>query len=131
MLTCKLLAVVSLGVTLLATVGCGGASGGCQPVGITVSPSTAAANHAAAAPGNSQVFSAIIQLGGGAVCPAAELAALKNSNWTASDPSVHLSASPATQVTATCAAAVTNPVTITATAADNSGFTGQAALTCN
>ena len=104
-------------------------SGGCRPIGINVGPATATANHAAAAPGNSQVFSATQELGGGSVCPA--VLALVNSNWTASDPSVHLSASPTTQVTATCTATVANPVTIMATAADGSGFTGQASLTCN
>jgi hypothetical protein len=54
-----------------------------------------------------------------------------NSNWTVSDPSVQLSASQATQVTATCTAAVTTPVTITATPVSGEMFTGKASLTCN
>ena len=78
----RLFAVVSLGLILLITVGCGGSgSGTCQPVGINVSPSTATADHAAAAPGNSQVFSATEELGGGGACPSAT-GALINSNWT-------------------------------------------------
>lgn len=100
----------------------------CQVVGLSISPAIAAASHTAAAPGNSQMFSAFDRFQG--VCGLAA-AALINSNWTASDPSVHLSASPSGQVTATCTAAVANPVTLTATAADGSGLTGQAALTCN
>jgi hypothetical protein len=124
MFTLRLLAVMSLGVTLLATAGCGGNGVvRCQLFGLNVTPSTATANHAAAVPGNSQVFSA------SDLCGAT--GALISSNWTASDPSIHLSASPTTQVTATCTAALTNPVTITATAADGSMKTGQASLTCN
>jgi hypothetical protein len=129
----RLFAVVSFGVILLITVGCGGASGTCQPVAINVGPLTATANHAAAAPGNSQVFSATEQLGGGSACPAVS-GALISSNWTASDPSVQLSASPTNQVTAICTATVAN-VTITATsaapAANGSTLTGHASLTCN
>lgn len=127
----RLFAVVSLGLILLITVGCGGSgSGTCQPVAINVNPPTASADHAAAAPGNSQVFSATEQLGGGGACPSAT-GALINSNWTASDPSVHLSPSPTNQLTATCTAMVGSPVTIAATAADGSGLTGHASLTCN
>jgi hypothetical protein len=84
----------------------------------------------AAAPGNSQTFSASFQVKNNPGCPAVT-AALVNSNWTVSDPSVHLSSSPNTHVTATCAAAVSNPVAITATPADGEMFTGQASLTCN
>ena len=125
----RLFAVVSFGVILPITVGCGGGSGECKPVGINVGPATATADHTAPAPGNNQVFSATEALGGGSACPAIT-GALINSNWTASDPSVHLSASPTNQVTATCTAAVAS-VTITATAADGSGLTGHATLTCN
>jgi hypothetical protein len=128
MFTSRLFVVVSLGVTLLITVGCGGSN--CQIVGLNVAPPTAAANHTATAPSNGQTFSASDQFKG-ACLGSAGTAALINSNWTASDPSVHLSASPAGQVTATCTAALANPVTITATAADGSGHTGQASLTCN
>jgi hypothetical protein len=84
----------------------------------------------AAAPGNSQTFSASFQVKNNPGCPAVT-AALVNSNWTVSDPSVHLSSSANTHVTATCAAAVSNPVAITATPADGEMFTGQASLTCN
>ena len=94
MLTSRLFAVVSLGLTLPGTVGCGGSN--CQIVWLNVTPQTAAANHTAAAPSNSQTFIAVDQFNG-----ACQLTAgLINSNWTASDPSVHLSASPTTQVTA-------------------------------
>jgi hypothetical protein len=123
MLTSRLFAVVALVVTLLGTEGCGGNSSvTCNVAGLNVTPATATANHAAAAPGNSQVFSASTRCGAGA---------LVSSNWMASDPSVHLSSSPTSMVTATCTAAVTSPVTVTATAADGSMQSGQASLTCN
>ncbi|HZQ94327.1 MAG TPA: hypothetical protein VFA67_04910 [Candidatus Sulfotelmatobacter sp.] len=76
------------------------------------------------------MFSASYVVKGGSGCPAV-LAALVNSNWTVSDPSVHLSSSPATQLTATCTAAVSKPVAITAAPANGEKFIGQASLTCN
>lgn len=129
MLASRLFVVVSLGIILFITVGCGGGSGTCTTVGINVGPQTATVSHTATAPGNSQVFSATEQLGGGSACPSTT-GALINSNWTASDPSVHLSASPTNQATATCTAAVSN-VSITATAADNTSLIGHATLNCN
>ena len=127
----KLLLAVPLSMVLVSTIGCGGASSSdCGPNGLNVGPSAAAVNHAAAPPGNSQVFSASFQFKANPGCPAIT-AALVNSNWTASDPSVHLSAPQATQVTATCTAAVATPVTITATPVSGEMFTGKASLTCN
>jgi hypothetical protein len=63
------------------------------------------------------------------VCTA-NAAAPVSSNWTASDPSIHLSASPTTQVTATCTATLANPATIRAVAVSDQTLTGQASLTC-
>lgn len=130
MLTCRLLAGVSLGASLLATIGCGGQGSDCGVSGLNVLPSIATADHVAAPPGNGQTFSASFQFKNNAGCPAVT-AALVNSNWTASDPSVHLSSSPTTMVTATCTAAVATPVNITATPADGQMFTGRGSLTCN
>lgn len=119
---------VCLGVSILTIMGCGGNSSNCQVVALNVGPSTATVSHTAVAPNNSQTFSAISKFQG--LCPEAT-AALVSSNWTASDPSVHLSSFPATQVTATCTGAVPNPVTITATSADGRMLTGTASLMCN
>lgn len=125
----KLLLAVLLSMVLASTIGCGG-SPDCGVNGLNVGPSAATVNHASTAPGNSQVFSASFQFKNSPGCPAIT-AALVNSNWTASDPSVHLSAPQATQVTATCTAAVATPVTITAIPVTGEMFTGKASLTCN
>ncbi|HSK42979.1 MAG TPA: hypothetical protein VLA83_03715 [Candidatus Binatia bacterium] len=87
-------------------------------------------DHTAAAPGNGTTFSASGLFTGSAVC-AVNASALVNSNWTVSDPSVHLSASPTMQVTAPCTAAVASPVTIQATSASDATLTGKATLMCN
>src|SRR5215472_11882022 len=118
-----------LAVSLLATVGCGGSS--CNVDSLVVTPPTATLSHTAAAPGNSQTFNAVNHIGGGGGVCTGNAAALRISNWTVSDPSVHLSSSPAPTVTATCTAAVTSPVTVTATSVDGQNLTGQASLNCN
>jgi hypothetical protein len=117
---------------LLFMIGCGMNTPDCGVSGIAVGPQTAMVDHTAAAPGNTQVFSATVQFKANNGCAiAAGTAALVNSNWTVSDPSVHLSQSPTGQVTATCTATVATPVNITATSADSNMFTSKAALTCN
>ena len=127
----KILVAVLLSAPLVSTMGCGGTgSPDCGVIGLNIGPSAATVDHAAAPPGNSQTFSATFQFKNSPGCPAVT-AALVNSNWTVSDPSVRLSASQATQVTATCTAAVASPVTITATPASGEMFTGKASLTCN
>jgi hypothetical protein len=125
----RFFAGVSLGVGLLATMGCGG-SPGCAITGLNVVPSTATADHAAAAPGNHQVFTAAFTTSGD--CRGVGTLVAPNANWTASDPSVHIFPStPSILMTATCTAAVAGPVTITATPATGQMFTGRATLTCN
>ena len=126
----KILLVLLLSVVLVSTIGCGGVSPDCGVNGLNVGPSAATVNHAVAPPSNSQVFSASFQFKNNPGCPAIT-AALVNSNWTVSDPSVHLSTPQAMQVTATCTAAVATPVTITATPVSGEMFTGKASLTCN
>ncbi|HET8891246.1 MAG TPA: hypothetical protein VFQ41_20245 [Candidatus Angelobacter sp.] len=126
----KLLFAVLLSMAFVSSIGCGGGSPDCGVSGLNITPFSAAVNHVAAPPGNSQVFSASFQFKNNPGCPAVT-AALVNSNWTASDPSVQLSAPQATQVTATCTAGVALPVTITATPVSGGTFTGQASLTCN
>lgn len=125
----KILFVVLLPLAFVSTIGCGGVSPDCGVNGLNVGPSAATVNHAAP-PGNSQVFSASFQFKNSPGCPAIT-AALVNSNWTVSDPSVQLSAPQSRQVTATCTAAVAAPVTITATQVGGEMFTGKASVTCN
>ena len=131
MFATRAFASFSLSVGLLATVGCGGrpsrSSPNCGVTGLNVTPSAATADHAAAAPGNSQTFGGSLQFNPGCAVPAN----LVLFNWTASDPSVHLSSSPTAAVTATCTAAVTNPVTIAATPGNGMNVTGRGTLTCN
>ena len=125
----KLLAGVCLSLALPLTISCGGAPD-CGVTGMVVGPASATVSHAAAAPANSQTFSATVKFKSQNGCIGIATAALVVSNWTASDPSVHLSPSPSGQVTATCTAALANPVTITATQASGGTFTGQASLVC-
>jgi len=123
------LSVLALAAAVQITA-CGGNSTdmNCSVVGLQVGPTTSTVNHTATPPGNSQMFSATFRFTGSR-CTAAT-AALINSNWSASDPSVQLSASQATQVTATCTTAVANPVTITAQQVGGQQFTATATLTC-
>jgi len=125
---CRFFVVAFLGATILPAVGCGGSSN-CDAIGLQIGPATAMVNHTAAAPANSQQFSATFQLKDG--CAGIATAALVISNWSASDPSVALSASPSGMVTATCTAAVAGPVTITANQVGGQMLTGKAMLTCN
>lgn len=129
MFASKIFFAVLLSLAFVSTIGCGGTSSpDCGPIGLNVAPPSATVDHAAVAPGNSQTFTASFKFNN-VGCPAVT-AALVNSNWTVSDPSVHLSASQAAQVTATCTAAVASPVTITATPVSGEMFTGMASLTC-
>ena len=129
MFVSKTLFAILLSLAFVLTIGCGGGSPDCGVNGLNVGPSAATVSHAAP-PGNSQTFSASFQFKNSPGCPAIT-AALVNSNWTVSDPSVQLSAPQATQVAATCTAAVAAPVTITATQVGGEMFTGKASLTCN
>ena len=124
----KIFPSVFLLALLFQAAGCGDSSDqNCNVAGINVGPNAATVNHSAVPPGNSQQFSASVKFAG--LCTAAT-AALVNSNWTASDPSVQLSASPTTQVTATCTAAVASPVTITAHQVGGQQATATATLNC-
>ncbi len=126
----KVLLSIPVAAIFISSLGCGGSimSDPCTVVGLNISPPTATVNHAAAPPANSQSFGANPRFSG--VCGAGTAVQI-NSNWTVNDPSVHLSATQGTTVTATCTAAVGSPVTVTATSADGRMLTGQAMLTCN
>ena len=108
--------------------GCGGVNNNCVSIGMAVTPGSATADHAAAAPRNGQTFEALsMTMGHG--CEGTS--ALVPSNWTTSDDSVQLSASPSGQVTAICTAAVPGPITISATSNDSRKLSSQATLVCN
>lgn len=127
----KIILSALLAALSLSTIGCGGnMMPNCGMVGLNVTPSSMTINHASAPPGNGQTFSASSQSAVNPGCPAVT-AALVISNWTVSDPSVHLSATQGTMVTATCTAALASPVTVTATSANGQMFMGTAMLTCN
>jgi hypothetical protein len=126
----RFLAGLLLSAALLACAGCGGtSSSNCKTTALRITPSSMTVNHTAAPPANSQIFTATGLISGNGVCTG-NTAAMVSANWTASDPSIQLSASPTTQVTATCTAALTSPATIRAVAASDQTLTGQASLTC-
>src|SRR5881227_1697859 len=81
----RTLTCVCIGLVLIGAFGCGGAAD-CGPVGVSVSPNTATADHTAAQPGNQQQFVAfnsfLIKQG----CPAITAAILNNVTWSTSDP---------------------------------------------
>ena len=90
----KLLARFLLSAALLAGAGCGGStSNNCKLTALNVTPPSMTVNHAAAPPANSQSFTSSGLLTGNGVCTG-NTAAMISSNWTASDPSIQLSASP-------------------------------------
>lgn len=101
----------------------------CRLTSLNVAPPSATADHAAATPANGQVFTASNHFTGSGPC-VQNAAMMVNANWTVSDPSVHLSATQGNHVTATCTAAVAEPVTIKATAVSDPKLTGQSSLTC-
>jgi len=124
---------ICIGLVLIAALGCGGA-GDCGPVGVSVSPNTAAADHSTAPPGNQQKFVAFNSFPVKQGCPAITAAMLNNVTWSTSDPSdVSISNTQGpTYGVATCINAVSGSVTITATQPQQDGgtFTGAASLTC-
>jgi len=104
-------------------------AGECTVTALNVAPPSATADHAAAAPANGQIFTASNHFTGSGPCTQ-NASMMVNANWTVSDPSVHLSATEGSHVTATCTATLDKPVTVTATAVSDPKLTGQAMLTC-
>lgn len=115
--------------TLMLSIPGWGNSSDCKLVGVRVAPPSTQADHTAAAPANGKVFTASNRFGGNGPCTA-NTAMMVNANWTVSDPSVQLSSTHGTHVTATCTAALKKPATITATSASDKMLTGQAELIC-
>lgn len=87
-----------------------------------VSPGSATADHAAAAPGNQQKFTATeAPAGTGTGCILPQYIKLAQPDWTSSDP-LNVSISSAkdlTNGTATCTGTTSGAVTLTATSTDN------------
>ena len=129
----RILTCVCVGLVLIVAVGCGGAPD-CGPVGVSVSPNTATADHTAAPPGNQQQFFAFNSFPIKQGCAAITAAILNNVTWSTSDPGdVSISNTQgSTYGVATCINAGSSPVTITATQSRQGGsaFTGTASLTC-
>jgi hypothetical protein len=129
----RMLACVCIGLVLIVAVGCGG-SADCGPVGVSVSPNTATADHTAASPHNQQQFFATNNFPIKQGCAAITAAILNKVTWSTSDPGdVSISNTQgSTYGVATCISAVSSPVTITATRPRLGGstFTGTASLTC-
>ena len=116
--------------SFIIVAGSGSASASdCRVTALNVAPPSAAADHAAAAPANGQVFTVSNHFTGSGPC-SQNAAMMVNANWTVSDPSVHLSANQGNHVTATCTAALAKPVRIKATAVSDPKLTGESILTC-
>ncbi len=129
----RTLTCVCVGLVLIGAFGCGDAAD-CGPVGVSVSPNTATADHTAAQPGNQQQFVAFNSFPIKRGCPAITAAILNNVTWSTSDPgnvSISNTQGPTCGV-ATCINSVSSAVTITAAQPRQGGstFTGTASLTC-
>jgi len=129
------LSVVSSLLFTCAGCGTGTVNTNCSATGITVSPATGTADHAASAPANSFQFAANNVLPSGCAQAAVIVpGGNAGATWTVSD-TVHATISNAkdsTNGTATCIAADSVPITVTATATSSAGqtFTATATLTC-
>ncbi len=102
-----------------------GGAADCGPVGVSVSPNTATADHTAAQPGNQQQFVAFNSFPIKQGCPAITAAILNNVTWSTSDPgnvSISNTQGPTCGV-ATCINSVSSAVTITATQRRQGGST--------
>jgi hypothetical protein len=118
---------------IIFCIGCGGKSQvDCTPLDLAVSPQTATADHAAAAPGNQISFIAFDGLRPG--CPPTPGPIRTDLKWSVSD-TVNTKIGNTLNVdygVATCINATPSPVTVTATGTNGLGTTimGTATLTC-
>src|SRR5205814_9004124 len=111
----RTLTCVCVGLVLIGAFGCGDAAD-CGPVGVSVSPNTATANHTAAQPGNQQQFVAFNSFPIKQGYPAITAAILDNVTWSTSDPgNVSISNTHGPTCGATCINSVSRAVTISAT----------------
>ena len=134
-LICSLLIGSAL---LLASCGTGTDTQSCSAIGITVGPSNATADHAAAAPGDRVQFFANAVVPSGCATAAVALNGTTGLRWSVSDTDhVAISNTPATvdgtNGTATCIGSAPNPVTVTATFTEpttKANLTATASLVC-
>ena len=119
---------------VIVSAGCGGKSQvvDCTPLDLAVSPQTATADHAAAAPGNQISFIAFDGLRPG--CPPTPGPIRTDLKWSVSD-TVNTKIGNTLNVdygVATCINATPSPVTVTATGTNRLGstITGAATLAC-
>lgn len=124
--------VVALSAVLML-VGCGSSSHDCTPTPlvVTVSPSSATANHTAAAPGNQAQFT-FTTTGGevGSSCAVSNQAVVET-QWASTD-STDISFSDPSKGLATCTGATSGAATVSVTTGKNGAIgKGTASLTCN
>jgi hypothetical protein len=125
------LKLVSLAIAVLIAAGCGQRN--CRLTALSVGPSSATADHLAAAPGNQVQFFATAIVPNG--CASAACVNCSGQTWTVSDPdNVSISNNINNNGTATCVGATNGAATVTATApvrtATTQTVTGNATLTC-
>lgn len=130
----KPLRLASLAVTaFLVSLGCGGSRQNCNLTALSVSPSSATADHATSTPGNQvQFFAGPVTKG---QCSAVACVNCWGQTWTVSDAvNVSISNNANDNGTATCLGATNGAVTITATAPvsgkSTQTVTGTATLIC-
>ncbi len=129
--------LVLAGCSVLLT-GCGAVTDPCSySTVLTVSPTTATADHMAAAPGNQQQFvsgtSEVAKGSSTTGCAVPAVIAVAHPVWTNPDPQAITisSANDATNGTAVCTAATSGPVTLTATTGSGTTvLTSTVSLTC-
>ncbi len=115
--------------------GCGAGSSGCTLTeNLAVSPASATADHSSASPGNQIHFTAFVSPSAPPGCPIPEWVAQATPVWTNPEP-LEISISSAQSVNnglATCLAATSGPVTLTATIPDpgTTPITKTTTLTC-
>jgi hypothetical protein len=118
---------------VLVSVGCGNTPQSCDLTGLSISPSTATADHGVSAPGNHVQFVAGLVAKG--QCAFGACVNCWGQTWTVSDPvNVSISNDALDNGIATCLRATNGAVTITATAPvsgkSTQTVTGTATLTC-
>ncbi len=117
---------------LALTISCGSGNH-CQLIALSVSPSSATADHSAVAPGNQVRFFAQGQVP--ASCAVVQCVNCYGQKWSVSDPvNVSISNNASDNGTATCLAATNGAATVMAVAPAGQGTTqtvsGTASLTC-
>jgi len=134
MAKCFMFAALLIAAVMLYA-GCGTTNHDCSLTAFSISPSTATADHTAAAPGNSVPFFAGPVLPKGCVVAIPACVNCWGQTWTVTDSvNVSISNNPSDNGTATCLGATSGAVTVTASLSvagkSTRTVTGSASLTC-